>query len=648
MSCPIYALLPLLGARDIRLLSIIPRESSDGQEQIRCKLEVASLNRRVKYHALSYTWGSPYGADQPPEKYTGQEEEVAILCNEQPFSIRPNLRDALLRIRESPDDWRERRIWVDAICIDQKTPTERSSQVRLMAEVYSYGETVMSWLGEANQCTTHAFQLIEKLATYPRETLQQITPRSYQTQRTLLGELAEHHCWLALAKLLQRTYFTRMWIIQEVVLARQIEVFCGSHRTQWIWIESVSHFLSTTAWTDYFNHIHTSDTASTSSASHPIEAMMKPSHALPTKLRAIRRDVKEGNFGRTLLHALIRSRVFQASDPRDKVYGVLGLLGDAAKNKPWLQPVYGTRDVSETYILATKQLLADADDLLVLSCVDGERKALAGRESLPSWVPDWTCDKSLGLGVTGYSRYSAAGELPKYARVLEPSLTLELVGHRIDAITVKGESKVSMLENGVDFSGWLSITSSISQTYCTGEDRMEVLWRTLVTNTGGDPPVHPIDGRYREGFVSWMISQLCQKHSHPQSPEFQSQFQSLVRLSVSSQTVAFLNQRLASVSGPGEPNDVMNDLIADEYASTYSHALHLSLFRTSEGYLGLGPESIEKEDSIWVVSGSRVPLIFRRATDDSHRLVGAAYLHGFMSRKTIDFADTRFQTIHVI
>jgi hypothetical protein len=646
MSCSIYSKLPALSERDIRLISILPRQAQDGDDQIICNLEVINLDQGTRYHALSYTWGSPYGAEYDPHQVNGEVQETNIICNGCQLSVRPNLKTALSRIRDKPD-WVERRIWVDAICIDQGTPGEQSSQVRLMADIFSSAETVMSWLGEGDQYTAKGFELIEKLASYSLEILQRITPKNFAKQESLLGRFVGHEYWEALARLFQRTYFTRVWIIQEVVLAKHVDIFCGSYMSQWVCFENVSHFLSTSSWARYFRHHLTSNIPGSRNLDQ-LSALTVSNHSLPTKLRAIKRDREKGNYSRTFLYALIRSRVFKASDPRDKVYALLGLVGDAVKDKPSLRPEYGSSHVSDTYLLATKQLLEDADDLLILSCAEGQRQGLQAQISLPSWVPDWTCEEVPGLGITGYTRYSAAGSLPKYARVIEPPMTLELLGRKIDDISAQGESKYSVLDKA-SFSGWLSIVLSLPVLYHTGEDRLEVFWRTLVTNTGGDPPKHPIDGRYRYAFVSWIVSHLASKYNNNyQNPEFRSQLRQLANLSTSDQMQAFFSMQAHNHATLDRATLEWTDPIADDYAATYSHAPYLCLFRTTNGNLGVGSESLAEGDSIWVICGSRVPLILRDAGRGNHQLVGASYLHGFMNRKSSDFNEVRFNTVFII
>jgi hypothetical protein len=78
----------------------------------------------------------------------------------------------------------------------------------------------------------------------------------------------------------------------------------------------------------------------------------------------------------------------------------------------------------------------------------------------------------------------------------------------------------------------------------------------------------------------------------------------------------------------------------NDFGTTFSHAKHLKLFRTLNGYLGLGSECIGEGDSLWILPGSRVPLILRpvkRNGKDGNRyqLVGGTYLHGFMNGEAV-------------
>ena len=199
------------------------------------------------------------------------------------------------------------------------------------------------------------------------------------------------------------------------------------------------------------------------------------------------------NWTKTLLYTLIRSRGFKATDPRDKLYSLLGLVQDSIGDKPRLNPIYGDQALSKTYTDAAIQILEDSDDLLLLSCVEGEKFQLKTTEPLPSWVPDWSCEMPLGLRVTGYKRYSASGSITQRPKVDTSARTLTLKGINLDDVSVVGEAKHEVM-NGQSFPKWLQILGSLPMYYREiqedhgGEHRVDVFWRTLIVNTLGDPP----------------------------------------------------------------------------------------------------------------------------------------------------------------
>ena len=118
-------------ARQIRLIKLLP--AIQQPKELRCRLVHVSLDDPSRPHfvALSYCWG-----DAP--------DTVRILCNGQLMDISPNLHDALTRMRETGSIF----IWADQICINQQDLAERSSQVKLMRNIYSSASAVFAWIGE--------------------------------------------------------------------------------------------------------------------------------------------------------------------------------------------------------------------------------------------------------------------------------------------------------------------------------------------------------------------------------------------------------------------------------------------------------------------------------------------------------------------
>jgi len=144
----IYQSLPLK-EQQIRLITLQPGLSN---EQIRCELAVSDIFALPSYEALSYVWGDPQKAQH-------------IKVNDRSFRIGKNLHDALLRLR-----WvtRVRRLWIDAICIDQMNLQERNHQVTLMQRIYMGAVEVIVWLGEEDSVSRMAMHVLDRLSQQPR------------------------------------------------------------------------------------------------------------------------------------------------------------------------------------------------------------------------------------------------------------------------------------------------------------------------------------------------------------------------------------------------------------------------------------------------------------------------------------------------
>jgi hypothetical protein len=194
--------------REIRLLTVV---SGDESSLIACKIHHASLTTRPAYKALSYVWGSQLS-----------DGEVLVLEGYEVPATK-NLIDALRQIRQ-PTGGESVFLWVDALCINQDDVAERSQQVSIMHEIYSSAERVVIWLGEAGNGSDDAFDSLQAMVELPEEGEQSVDDdhrvsvmRQCSSFFTSLSE--------------QRSWFSRIWILQELALASKDPlVLCGSRR----------------------------------------------------------------------------------------------------------------------------------------------------------------------------------------------------------------------------------------------------------------------------------------------------------------------------------------------------------------------------------------------------------------------------------
>jgi hypothetical protein len=183
----------------------------------------------------------------------------------------------------------------------------------------------------------------------------------------------------ALHELFARRWFTRVWVIQEVAAAKEAIVLCGSHQLPWEALRDACRQLAhltagwrKTAWEDtgfqWAHHV---------ASSLHIEA-------------AASSDVPAGleSHKRSLLFLLCQFHVSEATDPRDKVYALLGLAKEI-RNPPYdiplFQPDYGL-NLKDTYANVARFLIDSSGNLGVFRVCLGASTI----QHLPSWVPDWS------------------------------------------------------------------------------------------------------------------------------------------------------------------------------------------------------------------------------------------------------------------
>lgn len=123
-----YQYVPLPSARSIRVFNLEPAWQKSCP--IKGTLSIVHLDDQPNFEALSYVWG----------KVTTM---APINVHESVLEVTPNCLDALRGLRRR---FMRRTLWIDAICIDQQSGTEKNQQVPLMGEIYSRAATVLVWL----------------------------------------------------------------------------------------------------------------------------------------------------------------------------------------------------------------------------------------------------------------------------------------------------------------------------------------------------------------------------------------------------------------------------------------------------------------------------------------------------------------------
>ena len=202
--------LPLKSLFSTRVLTIHPAVK---WQPIKASLSEVDLADNPRYEALSYTWGLP-----------GNEKEIII--DNVKVLIRHNLWSFLQRVRHQDA---ARAVWVDALCISQIDLVEKEQQVRMIGRTFKSATRVLVWVGEHEHGSEKLFG-----SRTLRERLEwSIQPISLR-MAVKVSSQGQVPIWQVWRKFLNRPYFMRTWIVQEIVYAKDITIHCGDDVSDWM------------------------------------------------------------------------------------------------------------------------------------------------------------------------------------------------------------------------------------------------------------------------------------------------------------------------------------------------------------------------------------------------------------------------------
>ncbi|VUC33479.1 unnamed protein product [Clonostachys rosea] len=326
------------GNAEIRLLILHPSARHDAD--IVCDLQPVSLRDNPKFEALSYTWGDD-SADKD------------VILNGGIFRIRENAAAALRSLR-----WkvRRRRVWIDAICINQDDPQEIDEQIVLMQHIYGQAEQVCIWLGELSPEGILGMRHLQGRAAstvlYQGRLEKQtgkLRPPLAMSSGALIDAVnfAEEQVMGEAREILDRPWWRRTWVIQEAVLARKLIVMCGSEVVTW---ESIQDLIEK----------RRLDTPKVEVCGVILGEMKNFPDDTFRFITEFRRKWHSKSSTINILEVLYRCRALRCAKPQDKVFGFLGIapsvraFGIKPDSKSSVVEVY--RNFTHTVILGTKSL----------------------------------------------------------------------------------------------------------------------------------------------------------------------------------------------------------------------------------------------------------------------------------------------------
>ena len=662
---------PLTRNTAIRLLSIKPGYQS---ETLECGLIVISdLDDAPPYEALSYVWGSETFAE--PIICNGIPTTVTANLGKALKHLRPlaswnyaNTWDKNHKLHSSRNIWKgfathrfekyyaaspaESLIWIDALCINQGDLQERATQVKLMGRIYERAESVNIWLGEEG--TRPVFQA-PKTKNPLADTL---TPRHYvgvygnmpivlsfiaQALRNVDGaknpltsltsaDNADFRNqsfgfpppsapeWNIVREFFAHPWFQRVWVVQEVVLARRNVALIGNWEIEWsalgraaAWFQSKGYEL-------------------------PLRSEFRPSDEkdmLPvTHAASVWQMCEARHDGIPMLDLLRELRDRLATQRVDKLYATFGLAKECRMSaegqlSSLLEPDY-TRPFEEVYRDASRYLISEHKSLDVLSHAGSTD--VSDDPKWPSWVPNWFEGKaSTEFASTKDLYYADAGEPLTMDEPLDDNV-LALTGIEVDTVQSYGDRLASY---GIGFrtyqeerefvmAAWnIHSAQESAQQASPYSSKAEILHAFTMTLTAGlsnrSIPADQ-DPRYPNDAARWFSEHL--KNRIPTSSWKQS-----------------LAWAVLPKADPGRFHEAFARACLDR-----------RFFVTQGGYMGIGPKTVKGGDRIVVLFGGKVPYILR-PSGRRFKFVGDAYIPGLMDGQAVErwkeakTTTTRFEIV---
>ena len=525
-----YKYSPLQGTKEIRLLSLQP--ASD-DSPIHISIIQTSIGQHP-FEALSYTWGD-------------SKRTTRIVCNDEGENLQVtlNCESALRRLRYNDT---ERLLWIDAICINQEDLDERSRQVQLMSLIYHQATKVQAYIGEPSDSSDVGMDFVLQDAA------SMMNHMNRPSTGLGLGNTSSPQ-QVAVDSILQRPYFERVWILQEIEVARKVDVILGDKIVDWKDLSRTVFYLETN------KKIHLGSRYS----------------GRPPKV-IFYRDTSTVDKPKTLLQFLSDTRHCKASDPRDKIYAVLGMTPEAGEQA--LTPDYNlsTRD---TFAKVTRFFIARDKNLNVLCQVQGTPSI----PDMPSWVPDWSSpprSNTIGLIRDSASPYKASRDLPAQFSFSSDKSILSIKGVKCGMISTFGPVYKMGAESSSDiFRNW-----DILAAHSNCEDPQQAILETIIASPSyatGDPFLRLFS-------ASWYDANVKQQ-----------------------------------VFGREKDSEIT---IFHDRVNKASDGRRL--FVTGDGHLGLGPENLQHGDVVAILLGGQVPFILREQRQECS-LIGECYVRGYMN-----------------
>jgi hypothetical protein len=610
------------------------------------------------FTTLSYVWGFP-------KLYRN-----AITLNGHRFWVLDTLYPILEIICDDPklaQDW----WWIDSICINQahdpSAISERSAQVQLMDRIYKQSLRTVGWLGDG--ADGEAAMDFMKVLFKHRNRLDS------QKEKVLGKELKDREKWASVERLLLRPWWRRVWTLQEYIVARKFIFYCGkkSMDRDDFKVATFAMFLC-----------------------REIDSTLIKQRAFDTawfRRRLYMWYMKQTPMSIVALVAYMSA--CNATDPKDKIYSLLGL----AKDRSLVDPPNYSYNENRVYSELVKEFVEKHKSLDIICFThvfNRHNVSPAPQAALPSWVPDWRAEveawvipvmASQTAGLIGNFRptreigvaatpYAAAGENqnPPLAKFSDDLRLLTCEGVLVDYVDGIGGLKVvrrhpdgrgenwDEVHEVVESTSPANISLELGATDRTLDQNtreadqsstiLENISRCLVLNRKDRYLSHPTpSGHFLADFQAFCLAAMHQPN------EVHSRFLDWFKRNKSLHIQGHSLEEICKAAPiPDNPQGIDYLKRSDEKSLRSRHQdvtewMARRLMTTNRGLIGMAPCRVEKGDQICVLLGCSIPMILRKRTGrEFYEVIGECYLHGYMNgeiMKEVEGGETKVEKLQL-
>ncbi|KAH7361275.1 heterokaryon incompatibility protein-domain-containing protein [Pyrenochaeta sp. MPI-SDFR-AT-0127] len=575
----------------VRLLKI---QNAEFVNNVLRGLELVTMpvNAAPEYDALSYCWGDmrlctgvlltePYGSERV-------------------YRITEDLATCLHSILQSESLQRPAFLWVDQICINQDDTSERNTQVAHMAAIYKNAARVLLWLGQESSFNPEN----EDLPAYPG-------PETGIDDHVLLE-------WILNSSVFARPWFSRLWVLQEVVLAKEIIVLVGP-RTQ--------------SWQSLMNQAH--ETMDTANDNPSLLAFIESIDLLVMEIVSGCREemITDGHIN--LERRLPQIAIYQqCRDPRDTVLGLLGCAGDIF---PTTFADYGQPAIN-VFRDSARIIIDKYKSLHLLTFYSSHA---FNDEEYPRWFPQWHNAPSFGLGDVWIqeSVYTASCGRVHLSSPPHDQEHLDVRGKVVDTVaTVVKEMSEDVPAFLMDPVHFLNIRELCSMSW------PHVHHRYATTRGEHDQPYQAGGGEmWPIQFIKDVIdTMLCHD------------FTGTAPLVSSSESVDDVYKMILTYFSPveeGNPSnlDYSEDFNPSGIISYGPDIMKRNLVILQSGRFALVRDAVREGDAIAILHGLSVPCVLRKVEGTSNwQILGDTFVKGVMRGEGVFWEEDEADTLTLI